>query len=66
MMIGKPHKINELPGATAQKVVNPDGTAFIKITLANGIEADLSYPDDNNTRLSKKKKKLLCYVPDGT
>lgn len=53
MMIGKPHKINELPGATAQKVVNPDGTAFIRITLANGIEADLSYPDDNNTRLSK-------------
>ena len=52
-MIGKPHKINELPGATAQKVVNPDGTAFIRITLANGIEADLSYPDDNNTRLSK-------------
>ena len=52
-MIGKPHKINELPGATAQKVVNPDGTAFIRITLANGIKADISYPDDNNTRLSK-------------
>ena len=52
-MIGKPHKINELPGATAQKVVNPDGTAFIRITLANGIEADISYPDDNNTCLRK-------------
>ena len=52
-MIGKPHEIKELPGATAQKVVNPDGTAFIRITLANGIEADISYPDDNNTCLRK-------------
>ena len=52
-MISKLHNIDELPGATAQKVVNPDGTAFIRITLANGIEADISYPDDNNTCLRK-------------
>ena len=52
-MISKLHNIDELPGATAQKVVNPDGTAFIRLILANGIEADISYPDDNNTCLSK-------------
>lgn len=52
-MISKLHNIDELPGATAQKVVNPDGTAFIRITLANGIEADISYPDDNNTALAR-------------
>ena len=50
-----PRELVSLTGATVQKVMNPDGTAFVIVTLADGREFDIRFPfpEDNNAYLRK-------------
>ena len=52
---GMPRELVSLTGATVQKVMNPDGTAFVIVTLADGREFDIRFPfpEDNNAYLRK-------------